>query len=66
MSAVSAADNSTADVVNIDDSKFSIENTREDSLNEEILNFTKNIMFLLFYFFCFLLIFSNWFINLSS
>ena len=66
MSAVSAADNSTADVVNIDDSKFSIENTREDSLNEEILNFTKNIVFLLFYFFCFLLIFSNWFINLSS
>ena len=59
MSAVSAADNSTADVVNIDDSKFSIENTREDSLNEEILNFTKNIMFLLFYFFCFLLIFSS-------
>ena len=51
MSAVSAADNSTADVVNIDDSKFSIENTREDSLNEEILNFTKNIVFLLFYFF---------------
>ncbi len=59
MSAVSAADNSTADVVNIDDSKFSIENTREDSLNEEILNFTKNIVFLLFYFFCFLLIFSS-------
>ena len=57
MSAVSAADNSTADVVNIDDSKFSIENTRENSLNEEILNFTKNIVFLLFYFFCFLLIF---------
>ncbi len=53
MSAVSAADNSTADVVNIDDSKFSIENTREDSLNEEILNFTKNIVFLLFYFFLF-------------
>lgn len=59
MSAVSAADNSTADVVNIDDSKFSIENTRENSLNEEILNFTKNIVFLLFYFFCFLLIFSS-------
>ena len=59
MSAVSAADNSTADVVNIDDSKFSIENTWEDSLNEEILNFTKNIVFLLFYFFCFLLIFSS-------
>ncbi len=59
MSAVSTADNSTADVVNIDDSKFSIENTREDSLNEEILNFTKNIVFLLFYFFCFLLIFSS-------
>ena len=59
MSAVSAADNSTADVVNIDDSKFSIENTREDSLNEEILNFTKNIVFLLFYFFCILLIFSS-------
>ena len=56
MSAVSAADNSTADVVNIDDSKFSIENTREDSLNEEILNFTKNIEFLLFYFFCFFFI----------
>ena len=53
MSAVSAADNSTADVVNIDDSKFSIENTRENSLNEEILNFTKNIVFLLFYFFLF-------------
>ena len=53
MSAVSTADNSTADVVNIDDSKFSIENTREDSLNEEILNFTKNIVFLLFYFFLF-------------
>lgn len=53
MSAVSAADNSTADVVNIDDSKFSIENTWEDSLNEEILNFTKNIVFLLFYFFLF-------------
>lgn len=37
ISAVSAADNSTADVVNIDDSKFSIENMQEYSLDEEIL-----------------------------
>lgn len=36
ISVVSAADNSPADVVNIDDSKLSIENTQEDSLNEEI------------------------------
>ena len=37
ISAVSAEDNATSDVVNVDDSKLGIQNTLEDSLNEEIL-----------------------------